>query len=122
VEQLAGALFDEQHALQGHQRLLDEGRSVIDRTRTATEQHAAAIAKLNELLQAGAIDQATYARAVEEANDRALRSSQAWTDGATRFHEGRRGREQRRGDRHRAGVRYCLFWRRGHAGRLHQYR
>jgi phage-related minor tail protein len=58
---------------------------VIDRTRTATEQHAAEIQKLNELLAAGAIDQATYARAVEDANDRALRSSQAWTDGATRF-------------------------------------
>jgi phage-related minor tail protein len=64
---------------------MDEGRSVIDRTRTATEQHAAEIRKLNELLEAGAIDQATYARAVEDANERALRSSQAWTDGATRF-------------------------------------
>ena len=32
----------------------------------------------------GALDLATYARAAEEANDRALRSSQAWTDGATR--------------------------------------
>jgi lambda family phage tail tape measure protein len=85
VEQLAGALFDEQQALQARQRLMDEGRSVIDRTRTATEHHAAEIAKLNELLQAGAIDQATYARAVEDANDRALRSSQAWTDGAARF-------------------------------------
>jgi lambda family phage tail tape measure protein len=85
VEQLAGALSDEQQALQARQRLMDEGRSVIDRTRTATEQHAAEIAKLKELLQAGAIDLATYARAVEEANDRALRSSQAWTDGATRF-------------------------------------
>jgi lambda family phage tail tape measure protein len=85
VEQLAGALFDEKQALQARQRLMDEGRSVIDRTRTATEQHAAETLKLNELLQAGAIDQATYARAVEDANDRALRSSQAWTDGATRF-------------------------------------
>ena len=85
VEQLAGALFDEQQALQARQRLMDEGRSAIDRTRTATEQHAAEIAKLNELLAAGAIDLATYARAVEDANDRALRSGQAWTDGATRF-------------------------------------
>jgi lambda family phage tail tape measure protein len=85
VEQLAGALFDEQQALQARQRLLDEGRSVIERARTATEQHAAEIEKLNELLAAGAIDQATYARVVEDANDRALRSSQAWTDGATRF-------------------------------------
>jgi len=85
VEQLAGALFDEQQALQARQRLMDEGRSVIDRTRTATEQHAAETLKLNELLAAGAIDLATYARAAEDANDRALRSSQAWTDGATRF-------------------------------------
>jgi lambda family phage tail tape measure protein len=85
VEQLAGALFDEQQALQARQRLMDEGRSVIDQTRTATEQHATEIAKLNELLQAGTVDQATYTRAVEDANDRALRSSQAWTDGATRF-------------------------------------
>jgi lambda family phage tail tape measure protein len=85
VEQLASTLYDEQQALQARQRLMDEGRSVIDRTRTATEQHAAEIQKLNELVQAGAIDQATYARAVEDANDRALRSSQAWTDGATRF-------------------------------------
>jgi hypothetical protein len=29
VEQLAGALFDEQQALQARQRLMDEGRSVI---------------------------------------------------------------------------------------------
>ena len=85
VEALAGALFDEQQALQARQRLMDEGRSVIDRTRTATEQQAAETRKLNELLQAGAIDQKAYARAVEDANDRALRSSQAWTDGATRF-------------------------------------
>src|ERR687892_459955 len=85
VEQLAGALFDEQQALQARQRLLDEGRSVIDRTRTATEQHAAEIQKINELLQSGAIDHTTYARAVEEAHDRALRSSQVWSDGATRF-------------------------------------
>jgi Lambda phage tail tape-measure protein (Tape_meas_lam_C) len=85
VEELAGALHDEQQALQARQRLMDEGRSVTDRTRTATEQYAAEVEKLNQLLAAGAIDQQTYTRAVEDANDRALRSSQAWTDGATRF-------------------------------------
>ena len=85
VQELAGALYDEQQALQARQRLMDEGRSVTDRTRTATEQYAAEVEKLDELLAAGAIDQQTYTRAVEEANDRALRSSQAWTDGATRF-------------------------------------
>jgi lambda family phage tail tape measure protein len=85
VEELAGALYDEQQALQARQRLMDEGRSVTDRTRTATEQYAAEVEKLDELLAAGAIDQQTYTRAVEDANDQALRSSQAWTDGATRF-------------------------------------
>ena len=64
---------------------MDKGRSSTERARTATEQYAAEVAKLNEPLAAGAVDQATYARAVEDANDRALRSSQAWTDGATRF-------------------------------------
>ncbi len=85
VEQLAGALYDEQQALQARQRLMDEGHSVTDRTRTATKQYAAEVGKLDELLAVGAIDQQTYSRAVEDANDRALRSSQAWTDGATRF-------------------------------------
>ena len=41
---------------------------------------------------------------MEDANERALRSSQAWTDGATRS-EGLRGREQRCGNRDRARVR-----------------
>jgi hypothetical protein len=85
VEELAGALYDEQQVLQARQRLMDEGRSITDRTRTATEQYAVEIEKLSELLAAGAIDQQTYARAVEDANDRTLRSSHAWTDGATRF-------------------------------------
>jgi hypothetical protein len=55
VEQLAGALFEEQQALQARRRLMDEGRSVTERTRTATEQYAAEVSKLNELLAAGAI-------------------------------------------------------------------
>jgi hypothetical protein len=120
VEQLAGALFDEQQALQARQRLMDEGRSVIDRTRTATEQHAAEVANLNELLQAGAIDQATYARAVEDANDRALRSSQAWTDGATRFLKDYVA-ESNDAATAAERVRDCLLWCRGLAGRIHQY-
>ena len=53
VEQLAGALFDEQQALQAQQRLMDEGRSVTERARTATGQYAAEIANLGQLLEAG---------------------------------------------------------------------
>jgi hypothetical protein len=70
VEELASALFDEQQALRRQQQLMDEGSSIVDRTRTATEQYAAEIAKLNGLLEVGAIDQATHARAVEDANVR----------------------------------------------------
>ncbi len=50
VEELAGALYDEQQALQARQRLMDEGRSVTDRTRSATEQYAAEVEKLDDLL------------------------------------------------------------------------
>jgi lambda family phage tail tape measure protein len=85
VEELASALFEEQQTLQATQKLLEEGRAVTDRTRTATELYAAEIEELNQLLQAGAIDQEAHARAVEDANGRMLRSSQVWTDGATRF-------------------------------------
>jgi transposase len=122
VEQLAGALFDEQQVLQARQRLMDEGRSVIDRARTATEQHAAEVQKLNELLSSGAIDQASYARAVEDANDRALRSSQAWTHGATRFLKDYVAESNDAANRHGARVRKCFQQRRGRTGRVHQHR
>jgi hypothetical protein len=56
AKQLAGALYDEQQALQARQRLMDEGRSVTDRTRTATERYTTEVEKLNQLLAAGAID------------------------------------------------------------------
>jgi hypothetical protein len=79
VEQLASALFDEEQALQARQRLMDEGRSVIDRTRTATEQHAAEIQKLNELLAAGAIDVATYARGSCRTRCRLSRAVGSWS-------------------------------------------
>jgi hypothetical protein len=39
---------------------MDEGRPVVDRTRTATERYAAEVQKLDELLATGAIDQQTY--------------------------------------------------------------
>jgi hypothetical protein len=108
VEQLAGALFEEQQAPQVRQGLLDEGRSVIDRTRTATEQHAAEIAKLNELLNAGTIDQATAPGSERGEGPRA-----ALEPGVDRRRhevpEGLGGREPPgRGHRHRARLRDCL--------------
>jgi hypothetical protein len=67
VEELAGALYDEQQALQARQRLMDEGPSVTDRTRTATEQYAAEIAKLNELIAAGVAESQDAASTTERA-------------------------------------------------------
>ena len=109
VEQLAGALYDEQQALQARQRLMDEGRSVIDRTRTATEQHAAEIAKLNELLQAGAIDQASL-RPCGGGRERSRAPLEPGVDRRRQqIPEGLRGREQRCGRRHGACVCECFL-------------
>jgi lambda family phage tail tape measure protein len=74
VARLAGALYDLQAAEKGAdaagrdlQKTQSEGRQVFEATRTASEKYAAEIEKLNALLQAGAIDQETYARAAAEA-------------------------------------------------------
>ena len=48
----------------------EEGRRVFESTRTPAEQLAAEIEKLNKLLQAGAIDWDTYARAQLDAQER----------------------------------------------------
>ena len=52
--------------------------------RTAEEAYADEIERLNDLLKAGAIDQETFARASEQADDRMLRSSREWSDGVRR--------------------------------------
>lgn len=46
---------------------LEEGKRLFEQTRTAAEKYAAEMARLNDLLRAGAIDQDTYSRAVLEA-------------------------------------------------------
>ena len=109
VEQLAGALYDEQQALQARQRLMDEGRSVIDRTRTATEQHAAEIAEAERAARSGR-DRSGDLRPCGGRRERPRAPLEPGVD--RRRHpvpEGLRGREQRRGHRHRAGVRECLL-------------
>lgn len=69
----------------GNAEEIEEGRAVTDRTRSATDLYAAEIDKPSRLLQAGAVNQETYAGAVENANRRMLRSSHVCTDGETRF-------------------------------------
>lgn len=48
---------------------IEEGRAVFNATRTPLEQYQLQIAKLNTLLHNGAIEQDTYNRAVEQAQD-----------------------------------------------------
>ena len=91
VERLAGALHDEQEKIKNankarewENQLRAEGKALTDQLRTAEEAYADEIERLNELLDAGAIDKETFARASEEAHDRMLRSSREWSDGVRR--------------------------------------
>ena len=47
--------------------LLSEGQRITEQMQTASESYAQTLERLNQLLQAGAIDQQTYARAVADA-------------------------------------------------------
>lgn len=49
--------------------LHEEGKRVFEETRTPLEKYVAEVARLNELLKAGAIDLATYNRAIEKQSD-----------------------------------------------------
>ena len=91
VRALAGALHDEQRAIEARNeaereanRLRAEGEALTERLRTAQEAYADEIERLRELLDAGAIDQETFGRASEEAYGRMLRSSREWSDGVRR--------------------------------------
>ena len=91
VERLAGALHDEQRAIEARNeaereanQLRDEGKALTERLRTAQEAYTAEIREYQKLLDAGAIDKETFARASEQADDRMLRSSREWSDGVRR--------------------------------------
>ena len=91
VERLAGALHDEQRAIEARNeaereanQLRDEGKALTERLRTAQEAYTAEIREYQKLLDAGAIDKETFGRASEEAYDRMLRSSREWSDGVRR--------------------------------------
>jgi hypothetical protein len=60
-------------AIDAHMKLLDRlearGREVFAATRTPLEQYNARLEELNKLLEAGAIDQDTYGRAVKQAQE-----------------------------------------------------
>ncbi|MDF2621404.1 MAG: hypothetical protein K0S00_4063 [Xanthobacteraceae bacterium] len=75
-------------------RLVSEAKRIYESTRTASEAYADTLAKLQEHLEAGRIDQETYNRAVaaaaevmEEANRQALESATDAASGYQRFVE-----------------------------------
>ena len=91
VERLAGALHDEQRAIEARNeaereanQLRDEGKALTERLRTAQEAYTAEIREYQKLLDAGAIDKETFGRASEQADDRMLQSSREWSDGVRR--------------------------------------
>lgn len=62
------------------QDLAEEGRSIFEATRTPAEQLNAQISRLNELLEAGAINWDTYSRAVFDAQDKVDEQSKVFND------------------------------------------
>ncbi|MEO5338834.1 MAG: hypothetical protein H7841_18425, partial [Magnetospirillum sp. WYHS-4] len=91
VERLSGALFDQKEAirdldeaLEAEARLRDKGAEISRRHRTTEEEYRDTLTELDELLRNAALDQDTYARAVEEAERKKLEASREWQDGAIR--------------------------------------
>lgn len=69
ITALDPAARDAASAMDALQRAMDDGRAVLQATRTPSEQLATEIDRLNRLLQVGAIDWDTYARATFAAQD-----------------------------------------------------
>lgn len=84
VEKLAAALYDQGEAQERLNKLKAEGEQITNATRTATEVYAAEIARLNELLEAGAISQEVYNRAVANAERQQLAARKDAQAGAIR--------------------------------------
>ncbi len=74
VRDLAGAFFDQKTAQEQLDRLREEGKSLTDEAKTATELYAEKVDHLNQLLDAGAISQGVYNKAMAGADKDLLAS------------------------------------------------
>ncbi|MDD3371508.1 MAG: phage tail tape measure C-terminal domain-containing protein, partial [Alphaproteobacteria bacterium] len=72
TKELAGAAYEQIQAREKLDRLKEEGKQLTDSDKTATEAYADRIAKLNELLNAGAISQNIYNRAKAKAAEQLM--------------------------------------------------
>lgn len=87
VTRLAAALYDQGEAQKSLSKLQSEGEQVTKSTLSATEAYASEILRLNGLLDAGAISQDTYNRAVAKAEQESLAARKDAEAGALRaFH------------------------------------
>ena len=84
VEKLAAALYDQGEAQQKLNKLKQEGEQVTNATRTATEAYATEIERLKNMLDAGAISQDIYNRAVATAEKQQLDARKDAEAGALR--------------------------------------
>ena len=84
VEKLAAALYDQGEAQQKLNKLKQEGEQVTNATRTATEAYTSEIERLKNMLDAGAISQDTYNRAVAAAEKQQLDARKDAEAGALR--------------------------------------
>jgi lambda family phage tail tape measure protein len=84
VEKLAAALYDQGEGQQKLNKLRQEGEQVTNATRTATESYAAELERLKNMLDAGAISQDTYNRAVAAAEKQQLDARKDAEAGALR--------------------------------------
>jgi lambda family phage tail tape measure protein len=84
VEKLAAALYDQGEAQQKLNKLKQEGEQVTNATRTATEAYATEIERLKNMLDAGAISQDAYNRAVAAAEKQQLDARKDAEAGALR--------------------------------------
>lgn len=87
VTRLAAAIYDQGEAQKSLSKLQSEGEQVTKSTLSATETYASEILRLNGLLDAGAISQDTYNRAIAKAEQDSLAARKDAEAGALRaFH------------------------------------
>lgn len=87
VTRLAAALYDQGEAQKSLTKLQSDGEQVTKATQSATEAYATELLRLKGLLDAGAISQDTYNRAVAKAEDDNLAARKDAEAGALRaFH------------------------------------
>lgn len=80
LNEATGVTERQNEALARQKKIMEEGEAIWEATRTPLEQYEQSLVKLNLLLQQGAIDQETYGRAVEQAQDKLDEANGKMTD------------------------------------------